>query len=168
MTETPEETDAPTPARPVLLCYDGSDGAKHAIEVAHEITGDCPAIVLHLWEPPAGWMMSADVFGTMPVWSPDQLSQVDAVVRERAGRLLAEGVSQARELGYDARGELDAWPSSLWRRILELADDEDAKLVVVGARGLSAVESAILGSTSNAIVHHAKRPVLVVPVLKKD
>jgi nucleotide-binding universal stress UspA family protein len=36
-------------------------------------------------------------------------------------------------------------------------------VIVVGARGLSTVASALLGSVSNAVVHHCKRPVLVVP-----
>ena len=42
---------------------------------------------------------------------------------------------------------------------------QDAQLIVVGARGLSTVRSVVLGGVSNALVHHAKRPVLVVPKL---
>jgi nucleotide-binding universal stress UspA family protein len=158
-----EEAAAPAAnGAAILLCYDGSDGAKRAIEVAHAVAGDRRVTVLHLWEPPGGLMLS-DPFGGLPVWSPDQISEVDAVVRERAGRLVADGVRIAREAGFEAQGRLEASPGSDWRAILDVADELDAQLIVLGARGLSAVESAILGSVSNAIVHHAKRPVLVGP-----
>jgi nucleotide-binding universal stress UspA family protein len=158
-----EETAAPAASDgTILLCYDGSDGAKRAIEVAHAIAGDRQATVLHLWEPPGGLMLS-DPFASFPVWSPDQINEVDAVMRERAGRLVADGVRIAREAGFDAQGRLEASPGANWRAILDVADELGAQLIVLGARGLSTVESVILGSVSNAIVHHAKRPVLVVP-----
>jgi nucleotide-binding universal stress UspA family protein len=41
---------------------------------------------------------------------------------------------------------------------------EDAELIVVGTRGRGAVASLVLGSTSQHVVHRAKRPVVVVPV----
>lgn len=37
-----------------------------------------------------------------------------------------------------------------------------ADVIAVGSRGRSAVSSALLGSVSNALVHNADRPVLVV------
>ena len=46
-----------------------------------------------------------------------------------------------------------------------MADELDAELIVVGARGHSTVESLMLGSVSNAVVHHARRPTLVIPKL---
>jgi nucleotide-binding universal stress UspA family protein len=107
--------------------------------------------------------MLSDPFGSIPVWTPDQINEVDAVVRERAGRLVADGVRIAREAGFEAQGRLEASPGAEWRTILDVADELDAQLIVLGARGLSRVESAILGSVSNAVLHHAKRPVLVVP-----
>jgi len=162
VTEAPE---TPVPAGAVLLCYDGSDTSKHAIAVAHDVLGPRPALVLHLWEPPgaAGWM-TADAFGGVPAWGVE-MTQVDAVIRERSGRLLADGVRIAKEAGFDAQGRLEANPGAEWRAILDIADEIEARVVVVGARGLSAVQSALLGSISNAVVHHAKRPVLVVPVV---
>lgn len=38
-----------------------------------------------------------------------------------------------------------------------------AEPIVMGARGLRGVESALPDSVSSAVVFHAKRPVLVVP-----
>ena len=43
------------------------------------------------------------------------------------------------------------------------ADQYDAELIVLGARGLSAFKSMILGSVSHSVAQHARRPVLIVP-----
>ncbi|HEX5468008.1 MAG TPA: universal stress protein [Gaiellaceae bacterium] len=48
-------------------------------------------------------------------------------------------------------------------RLADLADEEDAELIVVGSRGRGAVKSALLGSVSTSLVGVARRPVLVVP-----
>ena len=158
-----DDAQEPAPARDtILICYDGSDGAKRAIEVAHGIAGDCRATVLHLWEPPGRWMFT-DAFGGMPTWSPAQITEVDDVMRERGGKVLDEGVQLARDAGFDAEGHLEPSATSEWRTILDVGDELDVRLIILGGRGLSAVESAILGSVSNAIVHHSRRPVLIVP-----
>jgi nucleotide-binding universal stress UspA family protein len=46
--------------------------------------------------------------------------------------------------------------------IPRVAEESGADLIVVGARGLSAVKGWLLGSVSTAVVHHAPCPVLVV------
>jgi nucleotide-binding universal stress UspA family protein len=81
---------------PILVCYDGSDDAKRAVERAGELFAGRRTLVLHVWEP--------------------------------------------------------------------LADVADA--IVVGRRGVSSAELVILGSVANAVVHHADRPVVVVPTAR--
>jgi nucleotide-binding universal stress UspA family protein len=46
--------------------------------------------------------------------------------------------------------------------IVAVAEERDAAAIVVGSRGLSGVRSALAGSVSTGVVHHARRPVLVV------
>jgi nucleotide-binding universal stress UspA family protein len=146
----------------VLACYDGSDAARHAITAAHELLGNTAVTVVHVWDLPAD-LFVPDTFGGMQSWTPAQVSELDTVMRERAGRLLAEGVTAATEAGFEAQGRLEHASASTWRTIVDVGDDLDAKLIVLGSRGRSGVESALLGSVSTAVMHHAKRPVLVVP-----
>jgi len=51
---------------------------------------------------------------------------------------------------------------SVWRTIAVVAREEDAAVIVVGARGLSRV-AAVLGSVSARVSRHAGPPVLVAP-----
>lgn len=47
--------------------------------------------------------------------------------------------------------------------ICEVANDKDAQLIVMGSRGLSKIRRTFLGSVSDFVLHHAHRPVCVVP-----
>ena len=45
--------------------------------------------------------------------------------------------------------------------LIALADELDAKAIVVGSRGRSSLAAAVLGSVSTGVLHHTDRPVLV-------
>ena len=47
--------------------------------------------------------------------------------------------------------------------LVELADERDARLIVVGTHGESPIRGALLGSTPHKLLHISDRPVLVVP-----
>jgi len=148
----------------ILLCYDGSETSGRAIAAAHELVGDVPATVLLVWEPPATLLIPDPFTGAEP-WGSLQMNDLETVLLERAGRLVAGGVTLANDAGFTAQSELRASAGSPWRTILDVAEEIDASLIVLGARGLGAVQSLLLGSVSNAVVHHSQRPVLVVPAL---
>jgi nucleotide-binding universal stress UspA family protein len=48
--------------------------------------------------------------------------------------------------------------------LLKLADERDARAIVVGTFGEHSVRGAILGSVPHRLLHVSDRPVLVVPV----
>lgn len=147
----------------IVLCYDGSVSAKHAITTAHGIVGQSPALLLHVWEPPANYL-GPDPFGGIETWSGPQIVELEAMALERANRTVEYGVELARDAGFTVDGRLERSTSAVWRAILDVADEADAQLIVAGARGLSALQSMLLGSVTTPLVHHSMRPILVVPL----
>jgi len=69
-------------------------------------------------------------------------------------------MSRAAEAGVASESEILEGDAA--EEILGLARLRDADLIVVGSRDLGRVAGAMLGSVSNAVVHNADRPVLVV------
>jgi nucleotide-binding universal stress UspA family protein len=147
----------------IVLCYDGSVSAQHAITTAHGIVGQSPALLLHVWEPPANYL-GPDPFGGIETWSGPQIVELEAMALERANRTVEYGVELARDAGFSVEGRLERSMSAVWRAVLDVADETDAQLIVAGARGLSALQSILLGSVTTPLVHHSTRPVLVVPL----
>jgi nucleotide-binding universal stress UspA family protein len=146
----------------VLLCYDGSATAKRAITVAHSELGHKPVTLLHVWDPPAEFL-APDAFGGAITPTGPPIVELEEVALERANAIAREGYELARGEGFAVEQRVERSHSNTWRTIVDVADELDADLIVVGARGLSSVESVLLGSVSNAVVHHSRRSVLVVP-----
>jgi nucleotide-binding universal stress UspA family protein len=153
----------PTSGRPVLICFDGSADAAKAIAVARELLGPRDAVVLTVWEPLAVWepydpgaILSAGVARLY-----ERELGLDEIARELAQEKLDKGVALARAAGFGASGQLAR--GKTWRAICDAAEELDAALIVLGARGLSRAESALLGSVSAAVTPHANRGVLVIP-----
>ncbi len=147
----------------VLLCFDGSEDAAAAIAKAGEMLGPRAAVVLTVWEPVATWAHydPATILSAPLSRLASNALELDPIAREVAAERLERGRERAAEAGFHADSRLEE--GKPWRVICQVADDLDAELIVLGARGLGRVESALLGSVSAAVVHHARRPVLVVP-----
>jgi nucleotide-binding universal stress UspA family protein len=152
----------------IVIGYDGSPSARHAIDQAARVLGPRPATVVFVWDPvapsPAG-----DPFGLVsPMFDPTQLQDVNATIRANAEAIAEQGAALAREAGLDAQPQTVEMRGSIWSTILEAAEEASAEIVVVGARGHSKMRSLLLGSVSNGIVQHSALPVLVLPARKDD
>lgn len=70
-------------------------------------------------------------------------------------------------LGYDdspgVEAEVALVPERPSQALVRLADETDARFIVVGSYGESPIKGAILGSTPHKLLHLAERPVVVVP-----
>jgi nucleotide-binding universal stress UspA family protein len=164
---------------PVLLCYDGSDNARRAIGRAGQLLGGGEAVVLTVWEslgsailrrlPSDGTEFGREARGI----ANDVVDELDASTADAARATALEGAALATEAGFEARplspralaGAAERTAVTVWRAVLDAADEERAELIVLGSRGRSGVKSMVLGSVSYGVVHNTGRPVLIVPPL---
>ncbi len=145
--------------RPVLFCYDGSDGSRTALTAAVEWIKPADAVVLTVWTPAAIQLARA---GSFIVAIPNE-GEVDEQEAASAQQIAEEGAAGARTRGYNAVARVAQAGESVAKTIDEVAEDVDAGLIVCGQRGRGALGSALLGSVSHALAAHTKRPVLIAP-----
>ncbi len=115
------------------------------------------AVVLHVWSPVALIASRYGGSGTMSTYD-------DSELREAAMELAERGARAAAAAGLAATAEaVETTYAGTTHDILAVADQHDAALIVLGARGLSTFKSMVLGSVSHGVAQHAHRPVLIVP-----
>ena len=148
--------------RPLLLCFDGSTDAENAISSAADLLGSMPAVVITVNEPIRVWEPSdpATILHAPMGKLLSKALELEEIADEVAQEHVNRGVEVARAVGFDAGGRVAR--GKAWKTICDVADEIDAAAIVLGARGLSRVQSALLGSVSAAVSAHAGRPVLSI------
>lgn len=141
---------------PILICYDGSDGARRGIVAAAELFGPRRAVVLDIGPVLTASESLAALGPVTPATAFEQLNEDDAQQRANAG------AEEARRAGFDAEARA-ALSSPTWEGILDAADEIDAAVIVLGSRGLEGARELVKGSVSHDVAEHAGRPVLIVP-----
>ena len=149
----------------ILLASDGSETAAHATEVAVELSkktdselhvlyvGEYSPALLYPQAADTSWVVQEDL---API-QEEQGQQFEQVAR----RTLDAEVQQVRAVGgtvaqaHLRMGTPDA-------EVVDLAEELDVGLVVVGSRGLGGIRRALMGTVSDSVVRHAHCPVLVV------
>jgi nucleotide-binding universal stress UspA family protein len=132
--------------RRILVGYDGSEVAGHAVDRASELAlrCDCPLMVLT-----AADRLVHEHGLTAP-----------AVDEELARKTAAQGAERARKQGVrnvEARISLEAPDDAL-----VLVAQEGYDLLVVGHRGRGVLRELLIGSTAKSVVDRAPCSVLVV------
>lgn len=133
----------------LILGYDDSPGARRALEVALELAGllGDSLVVAFAAQPP----------GRVGEELREHLAAVEDLGRE----VTAEALARARAAGIPA--EVALAPERPVELLLRLAEERDARLIVVGTYGESPLKGAVLGSTPHKLIHLSTRPVLAVP-----
>jgi nucleotide-binding universal stress UspA family protein len=149
-----------TAGGPLILCYDGSEGARDAIRHAGGLFPGRRALVVTGWKS----VVIAGSLGMGGEAAPMvNIVELDREAAERAGRLADEGVRIAQGAGLQAEPQPVKAAGSIWEAIIDIANCHDAATIVMGSRRLAGLRAMFLGSVSGAVVHHADRPTLIVP-----
>jgi nucleotide-binding universal stress UspA family protein len=132
----------------VVVGYDGSDCAKAALRVGLEVGrayGEKVTVAFaYELNPVAG-----------------ELHDYHAALEELGRSRVAEASSLAADQSVEV--EPVVVPLAPAEALVEIADQRDARVIVVGTRGESPLRGALLGSTPHRLLHISDRPVLVVP-----
>ncbi|GAA4435490.1 universal stress protein [Actinokineospora soli] len=141
--------------RSVVVGYDASPGSRDAVRWAAaeaRRTGG-PLIAVFAVDPNP---VAPPFAGPVPTDGIDE-----ANLREAAASILGELEQVLRERAGDleVRTRIPLGPAA--PGMLTVAEEADAGVVVVGATGHTAVARAVLGSTTDALLKAARRPVVV-------
>jgi nucleotide-binding universal stress UspA family protein len=141
------------PANRIIVGYDRSIDAKAALAWAlDEATRNGAMVeILYAYEWPA-WMPAASLVPAPAVW-PD--AETDQAIKDS----LNEAVATARETHPAVRTTISIVRNNAALALLDRS--ADARLIVLGSRGHSAVTN-LLGSVGVAVSAHARCPVVIV------
>ncbi len=100
--------------------------------------------------------LQTSMFESRPAILEDLYKQAEAGLEKSKKRL--EALAEKKGIHF-AKIIVDA--GSPAKKILEIAKNEKADLVVMGKKGRSAIEKVLVGSVANGVLRHATMPVLV-------
>jgi nucleotide-binding universal stress UspA family protein len=148
--------------RKILVGIDGSEHAWRALAEAGDLARLCGAelLILHVvhHQPQPEMLRELALAEHVPLEEEQaryaaDFTVGDALTREAADRLRAEGVEHATSRVVEGHAA---------RQIVELAKQEGVDLIVLGSRGLGDVESLVLGGVSHKVSHLAECACLFV------
>ena len=137
----------------ILLPIDGSDASLDAVRQALHMVRDglrASLVLANVQEP-------ATLYEMLLAHDADVIEQVSAqaglhLLEPAVALVLAAGVEHEIEV---ARGD----PA---HTLIDILENFGCDLIVMGARGMGTLRSALLGSVSHEVLHAATVPVLIV------
>lgn len=158
-----------TPVKKILYASDLGQGARSAFRMAVSIARqyDAEIIFAHAIEPMGrtaenllrGYV-SADEIHEM---QDEGMKHLHDKMAERLHAFYKEELPEGVEFPHgDPRIAVrEGTPSDV---ILQIAEEEDIDLIVMGSRTHTRLGQALLGSNANKVIHKSKRPTLIVPL----
>lgn len=137
----------------IVVGYDGSDCGKAALGRALDMAaglGDRVVIVFG-YAPPGLW--------------GGEIAEHEEAIEELGEKVTAEAKQLAE--ASEVESEVKMVPKRGTEALIDVAEERDARMIVVGSYGDPPLKGMILGSTPNKLLHMADRPVLVVPAARQ-
>ncbi len=135
----------------ILVAFDGSKSSKNALRQA-----------IALAEREQSWIK---VLAVVPDYEGDLelvgVSNLKETLQGPKDKLVAEAQEIADSLS--ARILTDVEQGEAYEKIVDVAEEENCDLIVMGRRGLRRLERMLIGSVTARVISHSRRNVLVVP-----
>lgn len=138
----------------VLLPFDGSESAKHAVQYLVDASRSHGSLEVHVLNVQPPTVLHGDYF------SPEMLNRIRADALKHSADVNAQAMQMLSTAGiqcapHEAVGEIVA---EIRNAVTTLACDT----VVMGTRGMSSFSNLVLGSVASRVVHDVSVPVLLV------
>ncbi len=136
----------------ILVAIDGSESSRNALRQAFRL-----AVEEKCW---------ITVTSVVPPYSGDLDLTGVGDVRALLAKPCRDALDDAKQLAETERALIKtvAEEGESYERIVDLADAENADVIVMGRRGLHKMERALMGSVTARVIGHTQRDVLVVPL----
>lgn len=136
----------------IIIAVDGSKAAEKAFNKSIEIAkrNDSELVLAHV--------VDTRTFATAEAYDKSLSERAEKYAKD----LLNEYVATAKDAGVEKVELVIKYGSPKVAIAKEIAPENNADLIVVGATGLNAVERFLIGSVSESIVRHSKCDVLIV------
>jgi nucleotide-binding universal stress UspA family protein len=146
------ETGKHAEIKSILVAVDGSEYSEKAVRYACAIAAPLKAELLILYVVPM--LVNATPY-------QDTVSDQPFLALQKVGEdILARTKKLAGDLGCSATDLISyGEPAS---RIIEVAQDKEIDIIVLGSRGVSGLKRLFVGSTSDKVIRQANCPVMVV------
>jgi nucleotide-binding universal stress UspA family protein len=131
----------------LVVGYDGTEGAKAALDEAARLAADLEAGIVA-------------VFAHATSRLGGEVRDYDDAIREVGRGHLEAARATLRQAGLEPEIELLALDPA--EGLIDAAERHAARMIVVGSYGERPLKSALVGSTPTRLLHLSERPVLVV------
>jgi nucleotide-binding universal stress UspA family protein len=136
----------------IVVGYDGSACGEVALASAIELAGGLgdEVVVVFGYAPPGIW--------------GGEIAEHEEAIEELGEKVTGEARKMAAEKGVEIDVQLVAKRAA--EALIDVAEQRDARMIVVGSFGDPPLKGMVLGSTPNKLLYMSERPVLVVPADK--
>ncbi|MDP2278818.1 MAG: universal stress protein [Nitrospirota bacterium] len=137
--------------RKILVAFDGSESSKNALRQAFRLANDeeCWITVISVIPPYEGEMELVgvkDIRASLRKPCDDALAEAEKIAK--AEKALIKTVCEEGEI---------------YEKVVDIADSENCGIIVLGRRGMSRLERALVGSVTARVIGHTQKDILVVP-----
>ncbi|MGQ9546352.1 MAG: universal stress protein [Dehalococcoidia bacterium] len=145
----------------ILYPTDFSEVSRKALEYVKKLkeAGTKEVVVTHIIDE-----RQIVSFGAGAAWLVGAVQDTEAELRKEMERKalteLGTIESELKKLGFNVKIRLET--GSPFREILNIEEEENVSAIVIGSHGKSNIKEMLLGSVSENVVRHCKKPVLVV------